>query len=77
MNTSGLLMSLPNMDAPTRAANAIIERGGYLHTFCRANGAMRSLAALYRSAFTLEAAFGNGSQLQSGAAQLVTNKKGA
>jgi hypothetical protein len=77
VNTSGVLMSLANLAAPTRAANSIIEKGGYLDTFCKANGALRSLAALYRSAFTAEAVLGNASQTQSDPAQLVTNKKGS
>ena len=75
VNTSGVLMSLANMDAPTRAANQIIEKGGYLDTFCKANGCLKSLAALYRSAFTAEAVFGNQAQLQSDPWQLVTNTK--
>jgi hypothetical protein len=76
VNTSGLLESLANTDAPTRKANSIIAPGGYLGTWCRANGCEASLAALYKSAYTLEAVFGNRSQQISGVAQLVTNSAG-
>ena len=53
----------------------MIEPGGYLGDWCRANGAEKSLRLLYRSAFTAEAVCGNKAQQVSGAAQLVTNKK--
>ena len=76
VNTSGLLESLANTDAPTRQANSVIAPGGYLGTWCRANGATASLRALYRSAYTLEALYGFVSQLISGSAQLVTNNAG-
>jgi hypothetical protein len=76
VNKSGMLESPANTDAPTRQVNAVIEPGGYLGTWCRANGAKDSLRALYASAFTAEAIYGNKSQQQSGVAQLVTNKKG-
>jgi len=76
VNTSGSLESLANTDAPTRKANSIIAPGGYLGAWCRANGAEASLIALYKSAYTLEAVFGNRSQHISGVAQLVTNTAG-
>ncbi len=76
VNTSGSLESLANTDAPTRKANSIIAPGGYLGAWCRANGAEASLIALYKSAYTLEAVFGNRSQQISGVAQLVTNTAG-
>ena len=76
VNTSGLLESLANTDTPTRQANSVIAPGGYLGSWCRANGATASLRALYRSAYTLEALFGFVSQLISGSAQLVTNNAG-
>ncbi len=76
VDTNGSLESLANTDAPTRKANAIIAPGGYLGTWCSANGCEASLAALYRSAYTLEAVFGNRSQQISGVAQLVTNNAG-
>ncbi len=77
VNTSGQLESLANADAPTRKANSVIAPGGYLGTWCKANGAKAALITLYRSAYTAEAVYGNKSQQISGAAQLVTNKKGA
>ena len=76
VNTSGLLESLANTDAPTRQANAFIAPGAYLGTWCRANGATASLLALYRSAYTVEAFYGLISQQISGVAQLVTNRAG-
>lgn len=76
VNTSGSLESLANLDAPTRKANSIIAPGGYLGTWCRANGATKSLTALYKSAYTLEAVYGNKSQKISSNAQLVANHLG-
>ncbi len=76
VNTSGLLESPANTDAPTRKINKVIAPGGYLGTWCKANGAKASLVALYKSAYTVEAVYGNKSQKISGVAQLVTNKKG-
>jgi hypothetical protein len=76
VNTKGLLESPANADAPTRQVNAVIAPGGYLGAWCRANGATKSLAALYRSAYPLEAIYGFFAQQQSGAAQLITNIKG-
>ncbi|HEY1591179.1 MAG TPA: hypothetical protein VGF81_05255 [Solirubrobacteraceae bacterium] len=73
---SGLLESLANKHAPTRKANSVIAPGGYLGMWCKANGAKAALVALYRSAYTVEAVYGNRSQQISGVAQLVTNKKG-
>jgi hypothetical protein len=75
VNKSGLLESLANLDAPTRQANAIIAPGGYLGTWCQANGCAASLEALYESAYTVEAVSGDESQQVSGVAQLVTNTK--
>jgi len=76
VNTSGLLESLANADAPTRQVNSLIVPGGYLGTWCKANGATASLEALYESAYTVEVVYGNESQQISGVAQLVTNTKG-
>ena len=77
VNTAGVLESLANTDAPTRKVNQFIEPGGYMPTWCRQNGARASLRMLYRSAYTSEVVYGNKSQQQSGAAQLVPNQKGA
>jgi hypothetical protein len=73
---SGLLESLANTHAPTRKANKYLEPGGYLGTWCINNGATHTLRALYRSAYTVEAAYGFAAQSVSGTAQLVTNTKG-
>ncbi len=74
VNTEGMLESPANATAPTRLVNSVIEPGGYLSTWCKNNGAEASLRALYRSAFTSEAAWGNRAQRQSGVAQLVPNR---
>jgi hypothetical protein len=76
VSTDGWLQSPANANAPTRQVNAVIEPGGYLGTWARANGAQDALRMLYRSAYTPEAVFGNRSQQQSGAAQLVPNTLG-
>jgi len=71
----GLLESPAQADAPTRRVNKVIMPTGYLGTWCRANDASASLNALYRSAYTVEVAYGYAAQEQSGAAQLITNTK--
>jgi hypothetical protein len=76
VNTKGQLESPANADAPTRQINTLLAPGGYLNTWLRANGATRSLIALYRSPYLAEAAYGFIAQQTSGAAQLVTNTKG-
>ena len=75
VNTSGMLESPANTDAPTRQVNAVIEPGGYLGKWCKANGAKAALANLYASSYTREAVYGNAAQQQSGVAQLVSNQK--
>lgn len=72
---AGLLESLANTRAPTRKANKYIEPGGYLGTWCIRNGATHTLRALYRSAYTVEAAYGFAAQSESGTAQLVANTR--
>jgi hypothetical protein len=76
VTTDGLLESLAQQDAPTRRANQIIAPGGYLGIWCKANGCERSLAALYRSAYTAEVVYGTASQQVSEPAQLVENQLG-
>ena len=76
VNVRGLLQSPANTRAPTRQFNRLLAPGGYLYTWCRANGATRSLVQLFRSAFTVEAVYGAASQQLSGVAQLTTNTKG-
>jgi hypothetical protein len=75
VNRNGMLESPANTDAPTRQVNSVIEPGGYLGTWSRANGAQASLGRLYRSAYTVEAIYGDQAQQQSGVAQLVKNVK--
>lgn len=76
VNTSGLLESPANADAPTRQVNSLIAPGGFVGTWMRNNGATQTLIALYRSAYTVQAVYGFASQQISGTAQLVTNTKG-
>lgn len=75
VNERGWLMSLANLDAPTRIANVLLAPGGYVNTWFRANHAKRSLVQLYRSGYKAEAAAGNKAQQRSGIPQLVTNTK--
>ena len=75
VNKDGLLMSLANKIAPTRIANRLLVPGGYINTWFLANHARRSLIQLYRSAYLVEAAYGNRAQQTSGPWQLVTNTK--
>ena len=75
VNTSGMLESPANTDAPTRQVNSVLMPGGYMGQWCRANGAEKSMRNLYASAYTREAVYGNASQQQSGVAQLVANQK--
>ncbi len=76
VNPDGMLESVANADAATRQVNAVIAPGGYMGTWMMANGAKRTLAALYGSPYPLETLYGFISQQISGAAQLVTNYKG-
>ena len=77
VNTAGMLQSPANADAPTRQINALFVPGGYLGTWCRHNGASRSLRMLYRSAYSSEVPYSHRAQQQSGVAQLAPNQKGA
>lgn len=76
VNPAGMLMSLANTGAPTRKVNVVLAPGGYLGKWCRQNGAQATLRMLYQSAYTSEVVYGNKSQQQSGADQLVPNQKG-
>ncbi len=75
VDETGVLMSLANLDAPTRQANEVIAPGGYLGTWCRDNGCAPTLEALDASAYHVEAVYGLQSQQTSGTAQLVPNTK--
>lgn len=76
VNPSGVLMSPANSDAPTRQVNSVIAPGGYLGTWCRANGCEATVDALYASAYRDEVVYGLFSQQISGVAQLVPNTRG-
>ncbi|MEI8365415.1 MAG: hypothetical protein WCF65_03260 [Parachlamydiaceae bacterium] len=54
VNEAGMLESPANPDAPTRQVNAVIQPGGYMSTWCMANGAEASLDMLYRSVYPLQ-----------------------
>lgn len=75
VNEAGVLMSPANEDAPTRQVNAVIAPGGYLGTWCRANGCESTLEALDTSAYPVLVVYGLLSQQTSGVAQLVPNSK--
>lgn len=76
VNPDGMLESVANEDAATRQVNTVIAPGGYMGAWMKANGAKRTLAALYSSPYPLETLYGFISQQISGAAQLVTNHSG-
>ena len=76
VNDDGMLMSLAHRDAPTRIVNVVLEPGGYVDTWCRNNGATKTLEMLYRSAYTVEVVFGHESQEAGGTAELVLNDEG-
>ncbi len=76
VNPAGMLESPANADAPTGQVNTLIAPGGYVGTWLRDNGAERSLGALYRSAYSKQAAYGFVAQQLSGSSQLVTNTSG-
>ena len=64
-------MSLANEDSPCRQVNELIAPGGYVDQWCRNNGALNVLNAIYRMLFIIEAYYGFNSQLISGNSQLV------
>jgi hypothetical protein len=76
VSEDGRLMSLANRTAPTRIANRLLVPTGYITQWFLLNGAARPLIQLYRSAYLIEALYGNQAQQSSGASQLVTNAKG-
>lgn len=76
VNPDGMLESPANSDAAPRKINLLlVPVTGYLATWCRANGAMKTMAAIYRSPYVLEATYGYLAQQESGTAQLVANTK--
>lgn len=72
----GWLESPAYTSAPTRVVNNVIEPGGYMAGWMKANGATKSLTQLYKSAYTSEAAYGDRAQGQSEPNELITNTKG-
>lgn len=77
VSPDGLIESPANKQAPPGQVNPLIEPGGYLEQWCKANGASKTWKALYASAFTAEAIFGSKAQGKSGVAQLVPNYNGS
>src|SRR4029453_16993146 len=69
VSEDGVLESLANEHAPTRKVNEALVPGGYVNTWCRNNGARKTLEMLYQSAYTVEVAFGNESQQLGGTAE--------
>ncbi len=76
VNREGLLESPAHSTSPSRQINVVLQPGGYMGTWARANGAGDSIDMLYESAYTGEAIFGAKAQDISGVAQLVPNQKG-
>ncbi len=71
VNEDGMLESPANTDAPTRKVNEVIQPGGYLSTWCKANGAEASLSMLYSSAYTIQLPFAIVAQHEGTDAELV------
>lgn len=71
VNEEGMLESPANADAPTRKVNEVIQPGGYLSTWCKANGAEASLSMLYSSAYTLQLPYAIAAQHEATVAELV------
>lgn len=76
VTTDGYLESPAYETAPTYVVNDVIQPGGYMADWMKANGATKSLTQLYKSAYTSEAAYGNQAQIQSKPNELITNTKG-
>lgn len=71
VNEAGMLESPANSDAPTRQVNDVIQPGGYLSTWCQANGAEESLIMLYESAYSLQLPYAIAAQHEGTDAELV------
>lgn len=72
VNEDGQLESCAQATSPCRTVNEILVPGGWMETWCKANGATKALENLYSSAYTTEAVYSALSQNQSGNAQLVS-----
>lgn len=71
VNEAGMLESPANSDAPTRKVNEVLKPGGYLSTWCKANGAEASLSMLYKSAYTVQLPYAIIAQHEATDAELV------
>lgn len=71
VNEAGMLESPANSDAPTRQVNDVIKPGGYMSTWCMANGAEESLNMLYRSIYPLQLPYAIAAQHEGTDAELV------
>ena len=72
VNEEGLLESCAQKTSPCRTVNELLAPGGWMETWCKANGATQSLVNLYSLAYTTEAVYSILSQNNSGEAQLVS-----
>ena len=72
VNEEGLLESCAQKTSPCRTVNELLTPGGWMETWCKANGATKSLENLYSLAYTTEAVYSILSQNNSGEAQLVS-----
>lgn len=71
VNEDGLLESCAQETSPCRTVNELLAPGDWMETWCKANGATKSLENLYSLAYTTEAVYSVLSQNNSGKAQLV------
>lgn len=71
VNEAGMLESPANPDAPTRKVNDVIKPGGYMSTWCMANGAEESLNMLYSSIYPLQLPYAIAAQHEGTDAELV------
>jgi hypothetical protein len=76
VDTAGMLESPANAASPVRQVNTVIVPGGYLSTWCKANGATASLEMLYRSAYTPQFPHAFLAQHERGAAELAFYRDG-
>ena len=75
VDEAGMLQSPANLAAATRQVNICLIPGGYLDRWAQANGATTSIEMLQNSAYASELPYGNQSQQEAPAAQLVINQK--
>jgi hypothetical protein len=76
VDKAGVLQSPANLNAATREVNrCLIPIVGYMDRWAALNGAQESIDMLRRSAYESEFPYGQQSQTEGLAAQLVTNQK--